>query len=236
MAEQSAKRLFQLDPRLAKCAEMLRGVPLADIGTDHAYLPVFLAVQGRIPSAVAADLREGPLAAAKKTIARFHVETIVEARLSDGLAAVRPEEAEDIVIAGMGGELIARILSEAPWLKAEGKRLVLQPMTTAEILRSFLRESGFAVRREEAVAAGGKFYTVLCAEYDPASVDGSVLYPYAGALSGDTAENRGYLRNCLGRLQNRIYGLCRTGSCSEAEELKRIAAQLETLVEGSELR
>ena len=120
MENTSEKRLFQLDGRLAKCAAMLRGVPFADIGTDHAYLPVYLAVRGEIPAAIAADLREGPLESAKRTIARFHVESIVTARLSDGLAAIQPQEAEDIVIAGMGGELIAQILSKAPWLKAGG--------------------------------------------------------------------------------------------------------------------
>ncbi|MBC8533651.1 class I SAM-dependent methyltransferase [Yeguia hominis] len=234
MENTSEKRLFQLDGRLAKCAAMLRGVPLADIGTDHAYLPVYLAVRGEIPAAIAADLREGPLESAKRTIARFHVESIVTARLSDGLAAIQPQEAEDIVIAGMGGELIAQILSKAPWLKAGGKRLVLQPMTTPEALRRFLRENGFAVRREEAVAAGGKYYTVLCAEYDPAAVDTSDLYPYIGALDGAAAENRGYLKTCLHRLEARIAGLSHAGRNAEAEEQKKLAAQIAARMKGEE--
>lgn len=236
MTGQTGKRLFRLDARLAKCASMLRGRAMADIGTDHAYLPVFLAVRGEIPSAIASDIGEGPLRAARRTIARFSVEHVVEARLSDGLSAIQPGEAEDIVIAGMGGELIARILSSADWLKCAGIRLVLQPMTMAVRLRVFLRDNGFAVRREEAVSVGEKRYTVLCAEYAPEAVDRSVLYPYVGALDGAREEDQGYLLGEAARMEARAQGLVLSGPSAEAEALARLAAQIRLLVERKCLR
>ena len=122
------KTLFQLGSRLGLCAAMVRpGCRLADIGTDHGYLPVWLAKTGVIRSAVAADVREGPLQSARQNIERYGVEEQVTARLSDGLDLVSAQEADDIVIAGMGGELIARLVDRAAWLRDPQKHLILQP-------------------------------------------------------------------------------------------------------------
>ncbi len=123
------------------------GCALADVGTDHAYLPVWLAFHGLISGAVATDLRPGPLNRARENILRYGGSDRVAARLADGLSGVSPEEADDVVIAGMGGKMIARIISEAEWLKNGEKHLILQPMTSVEDLRTFLAEEGFAVRR-----------------------------------------------------------------------------------------
>ena len=97
--------LFRLGNRLALCASMVReGTKLADIGTDHAYLPIWLARKGRISSAIAADVKPLPLRSAEQNIRRYHVEEQITTRLSDGLRALSPDEAGDIVLAGMGGE------------------------------------------------------------------------------------------------------------------------------------
>ena len=154
--------LFQLDPRLSLCASFVpAGAKLADIGTDHGYLPIWLAKTGRVIHAVAADLRPGPLERAKENVRKYQVEDIVELRLSDGLQAFLPEEADFIVIAGMGGEVIASILGAVPWLKETGARLVLQPMTRAEELRRFLAEHGYAIAREALVRDRGFLYPVI---------------------------------------------------------------------------
>ena len=100
----SAKPLFVLSPRLAMCASFVRrGCRMADIGTDHAYLPVWLVKSGYIKSAVAADIRPGPLENGRRTIQTYHVQRQVSTRLTDGLLQISPEECDDIVIAGMGG-------------------------------------------------------------------------------------------------------------------------------------
>ena len=110
--------LFQLGPRLALCAALVRqGSSLCDVGTDHAYLPIWLLKTGKISRALACDINPGPLEAARRDGEKYGVGEELSFRLSDGLRAVSPQEAEDTVIAGMGGELILRIVLETPWLR-----------------------------------------------------------------------------------------------------------------------
>ena len=181
-----AEEPFSLGPRLGLCASFVRpGCRLADIGADHAHLSVWLACRGAVRSAIAADVREGPLSAARRTIARCGVESLVSARLSDGLRAIRPEEADDIVIAGMGGELIARIVGEAPWLRTPDRHLILQPMASAEDLRRFLPRAGFAVSREEAVREDDRVYSALLNAFRAADEEDLPLYAGYLASYGD---------------------------------------------------
>lgn len=220
-------RRFALGARLALCASMVRdGVSLADVGTDHAHLPVDLALSGKIKSAVASDVRPGPLRAAEKNVARYGVSELVSLRLSDGLDRVRPDEADDIVIAGMGGELIAKIVGRAGWLKNTGKRLILQPMTSEAELRVFLARQGFSILREEAVLEGNHVYTVIHSAYCPDEIVTDELYPYAGGLDGTTQEGRLYLDRQAERLRKQAGGLALTGRREEAAGLERIAERL----------
>jgi len=150
-----------LTPRLAACAALVpAGARLADVGTDHGYLPVRLLLDGTIPSAVASDLRAGPLERAKETARRFGVEDRISFRLCDGLSAVGEDEADAVCIAGMGGETIANILSAAPWTK-KGKLLLLQPMTGFPELRLWLSENGYRIRAEHIAREGKRLYTVM---------------------------------------------------------------------------
>lgn len=175
--------LFQLDPRLALCASLVpQGARLADIGTDHGYLPVWLAKTGRISHAVAADLRSGPLKRAADNVKKYRVEALVETRLSDGLKAISREETDCVVIAGMGGEVITSILEAAPWLAEARTRLILQPMTRAEELRRYLLERGYEIVLEKPVLSQGRPYTVLLAEYTGKVEPQDALYPYLGKL------------------------------------------------------
>ncbi|MBQ7548250.1 MAG: SAM-dependent methyltransferase, partial [Clostridia bacterium] len=141
----------KLKPRLRMAAELVRdGVRIADIGTDHAYLPAALILEGRITGAVAADLRKGPLENAAQTVRANGLTDRISLRLSDGLANVSAGEADDIVIAGMGGILIAEILGACPFLKDGSKRYILQPQSHSEELRAFLWSSGFRIFGESA--------------------------------------------------------------------------------------
>ena len=153
---------LELTPRLGQIAAWIRpGAHLADVGTDHAYLPVWLTLQGRVASAIASDLRLGPLDRARQTGRRYGVEGRITYRLGNGLSAVRPEECDTIVIAGMGGENIAQILARAPWTADGGHTLLLQPQSRAEVLRAFLAEHGYAIRREALVRDRGFLYPVM---------------------------------------------------------------------------
>lgn len=223
-------RPFSLGRRLALCASMVRdGAAFADVGTDHAYLPVFLAMRGRVRSAVASDVRPGPLRAAEKNVLRYGVSELVSVRLSDGLDGILPREADDVAVAGMGGELIAKIVGRAGWLRDPGKRLILQPMTSAPELRLFLAKEGFAILREEAVSEDGHVYTAILSAYDPGGVRTDELYPYAGGLDGSTEDGRLYLRRQALRLRKQARGMALTGKEGEAGALERIAAQLSAL-------
>lgn len=224
-----SRPLFQLDPRLRLCADFVRpGARMADIGTDHAYLPVWLEKQGRIRSAVAADIRTGPLAKAEENLKRYQTQQIT-VRLSDGLEKVLPEEAEDIVIAGMGGELIVKILSAAPWVRQAGRRLILQPMTCAPELREYLLQNGFSVLREEAVEVRGHVYSVMLVCWQPEQIQPGELYPYIGRLHPDTAAACTYIQKQSAALRTRGEGLCEK-SPEESKRLLQIADQLEQLI------
>ena len=128
-------RQLELTPRLQLLADWVpQGAKLADVGTDHAFLPVWLRLHGRVVSAIASDLRKLPLERAKETGRTFGANGI-EYRLCNGLADIRPDEVDTSAIAGMGGETIAAILDAAPWACDGSHMLLLQPMTHAEDLR-----------------------------------------------------------------------------------------------------
>ena len=231
----SSRPLFLLGRRLSVCAQMVRGgARLADIGTDHAYLPVWLALRGKISAAVASDIRPGPLRRARQNIQRYGVAGLVTERLSDGLAAVSPEEADDIVIAGMGGKMIVRIIEGADWLRNPEKHLILQPMTSVEDLRQFLAESGFAVLEERAAEEDGHIYSVMLAVYAPELCACGELYPYIGKLTADTEESRAYLRRQVHRLSNRAQGLCMAGELAASHESAHLAEEIESLLKENE--
>ncbi len=156
---------ISLSDRLRAAAELCReGARVADVGTDHAYLPLWLLLEGRIRGGVVSDINEGPLARAKAHLSEYDPEGRLAAVLTDGLAALEPYAPEDVFILGMGGELIARILSDAPFVKSAGVRLILQPMTHPELLRRFLSEEGYAIT-DEVLIKEEKIYQILVAEY-----------------------------------------------------------------------
>lgn len=154
-----------LNSRLLSCAAWIRkGSVVCDVGTDHALLPVYLVEQGIAVRAVAADIGEGPLASAERTIRKNGMEDRITTILSDGLQNVPKDGLTDVIIAGMGGETIVHILETCPWSLSD-VRLILQPMTKAEILREWLYLNGFPICRETCVRDDRFLYAVMQAEY-----------------------------------------------------------------------
>lgn len=142
-------RPIELSPRLRSVAELVpEGAVLADIGTDHGFLPVYLLQRDLIRRAVAADLRERPLSKARANAEKYGLTDRMRFCLCDGLSGLGPEDADTIAIAGMGGETIAAILKAAPWTKDGRHRLLLQPMTSVYDLRDYLSENGYIIRKE----------------------------------------------------------------------------------------
>lgn len=213
---------LDMGPRLRAIAAL---VPadcecLADIGTDHGYVPVSLLLEGKIGRAVAADIGVQPLDHARRTAQRYGEAGDLDLRLGDGLSVLKPGEADVIVIAGMGGDAITEILAAAPWSRA-GPLLLLQPMSKAEVLRSWLPVNGYAVIHEELVQDKGVLYPIM-------SVQGGEMPPASGAqawggflLEGDPLYDL-YIADRLLRLRRAAAGLARARDPSAAEKREKI--------------
>jgi tRNA (adenine22-N1)-methyltransferase len=144
-----------------------RGGKVIDVGTDHAYLPIALIEQGLCTRALACDINVGPLDSARENIQASGLSEKIETLLTDGLHGTRDFAPDDVLIFGMGGELIVRILSEASFTRQLGKRLILQPQTHAELVRAYLFENGFRILAETvAQDDGDRLYQIITAEYD----------------------------------------------------------------------
>lgn len=153
---------MQLSIRLQAVAAMAADAErLADIGTDHGYVPIFLAQQGKLAHAVAMDVNDGPLRRAKEHIRLYQMEEIIETRRSDGARGLKPGEADTVVIAGMGGALTIRILQEGEGNLAPVRALVLQPQSEIEQVRRFLHAHGLAIVQEDMVKEEGKYYPMM---------------------------------------------------------------------------
>lgn len=166
---------FQLSARLSAIAEMVTvGNRLADVGCDHGYLSIFLVQSGIVPSAIAMDVRPGPLGRAREHIAQAGLSDSIETRLSDGLEALSPSEADTLVIAGMGGPLMERILTSGAAVRDSFAELILQPQSDIPHFRHFIRSQGWEIVQEELILEDGKFYPMMKVQKAP-----SVLLPWS---------------------------------------------------------
>ena len=155
-----------ISPRLQKIKETIGDCTrFGDVGTDHALLPIAMINENRCVSAVASDLRRGPLLAAQKNVSRFGLEDRIELRLGSGFSVYRPGECDVFTVAGMGGLLIAQILADAPEIARSAERLILQPNTCHGELRRYLFESGYEISDEACVAEEQHTYLILTARY-----------------------------------------------------------------------
>lgn len=151
-----------ISKRLLCCSELVPPCgTVADVGTDHGYLGIYLLREGRCKHVIAADLREKPLASARANAAEYRVAEQMTFVLSDGLHNIEERAFDTLVLAGMGGDLIANILSEAPWLDGGDYTLILQPQSAANDLRRWLGAQGWAIERERLVRDGRFLYAVM---------------------------------------------------------------------------
>ncbi len=207
----------RLTPRLAAAAALVRKDRIiCDVGTDHALLPCYLFSKGA-RRLIASDVRKGPLDAARENIKKYHAESGIELVLSDGLKNIA--YAEDIVIAGMGGELISRILSECIFFNAD-TRLILQPMSRAEVLRRTLYKIGFELLSEQTVCEDGRYYVIMYAAYTGKIKEIDELFAYTGKL-----EDKEYLKRLADTLERAADGCAN----SEPERSARLKALLEQI-------
>ncbi len=155
-----------LSKRLMAAASFVReGAIVADVGTDHAYLPIYLVLTKKAKRAIASDINKGPYLSATANVKEYSLEDKIETLCVGGLCGIDSYEPTDILICGMGGELISDILAAAPFVKNTDIRLILQPMTHSEILRGFLLDNGFSIIGESLAKEEDRIYQIICAEY-----------------------------------------------------------------------
>ena len=224
-----------LNARLLCAAELTRqDATFADIGTDHAYLPLFLLESGKIKFAYCCDINEGPLASARKNAEERGRLSETEFILTDGAAVLSGKGITDYAICGMGGELIADIIERAPHLKDPSVNLILQPMTKQEKLREYLASAGFKITRESYSLDAGKYYVCLSAVCDGKCREISPLEALAGSSEStySGAEyRRKYLENKLSSLVRAVDGKKDAGiDCADDEEL--IASLKDLILKG----
>lgn len=148
---------------IAGCID--EGASVADIGTDHGFLPVYLAQTGRARKIIASDLSLGSLSSARHSASRYGVTEAVEFRQADGLDGICENDVDTVVIAGVGGETILDMLSRAPWTVGAARngrlKLILQAQTKLDVLRDFLRDMGYNISSEQAVVDRGREYVII---------------------------------------------------------------------------
>ena len=222
---------IKLPPRLAAIAALVPpGAHLADVGTDHALLPIRLLLDGKIAGAVATDIRPGPLSRAQENAASAGVENL-RCVLCDGLTGVSPEEADTVVIAGMGGENIAAILCAAPWA-CEKALLILQPMSRPEELRGALPTLGLSICAEHLIRDSGRLYSILAVRAGaPDAFTPGELYCGKKSLVSAEALYPEILHEQLSRLTAAIRGLEFSKRESDRERLRQLQSAAADIME-----
>ena len=221
---------IKLDDRLSAVASLVRnGKRVADIGTDHGYLVAYLVENGMCPSGIAADLRKGPLDNARQTVIEQGLSEKIELILSDGLTNIPSDACDDIVIAGMGGNLIAEILENAPWVKDEKINIVAQPMTHAEVLRQWFVDNGFTITKEKTATDGKRYYCIISANYTATKCKHKHSYIYTGEIKPETDTDIKYLRKILTALTKK-YDALMSANKEDADNLKEVIDDIKELL------
>lgn len=154
---------YTLTPRLNNIVSHVKGNTAADVGTDHAYVPIELIRRNICSRVIASDVKSGPVDIAAENVKIYNLQDKIEVRMGSGLSVLSPGETDDIIIAGMGGELIADII-KADYETAQKSRLILQPMNSQYELRHYLIENGFKILCEDISVEGFKVYNLIVAE------------------------------------------------------------------------
>lgn len=220
-------RLGAIADRIPKCNI------LADIGTDHAYIPLYAIMKSICRKAVAADVKKGPVEIAKRNIKRYGLEDRIESRLGSGLEPLGENEAEVIVIAGMGGVLIQEILANRIQTARNARLLILQPMNMLEVLRKWLNDNGFEICDETLAEETGKIYNILIVKWTGNTEQLSNFHCYIGKGLVNRKDSlfKRYAENKLKLLNVRIEGMQKALTQQEGlKELIDIKSELEDTI------
>jgi len=220
----------QLSPRLSAIAESVGECKcLADIGTDHAYIPVYLCKRHKAETAIACDINPEPLRRAESTVKTYNADKFVELRLGSGLDPIKSDESDAIVIAGMGGLLIANIIGSGLDKIKNANKIILQPMSAVSELREYLYSHGWRIISESLVVEENKIYNIISVA-PPDLSDNGVLINCCNPSAADVfigkylTENRPenfelYLKKRKDKLNKMIYGLEKSKTAESRKKL-----------------
>ena len=198
-----------LGERLSAVASFVKkGAKVADIGTDHAKIPIYLVKNNKISFAVASDKNEGPLAFAKKNVSSFGLEKNIKIVRGDGLESLKIGEVDTIIIAGMGGRLITEILSNSPQILTKITHLILQPMNEGNILREWLQKNNWKIENEILVKEDNKIYEIISVvqgKMQELNFVELLLGPIILNNKNDILKER--LNNIIGKTKRKILGM-----------------------------
>lgn len=223
------EKTIKLSPRLHAAASFVRrGARVIDVGTDHAYIPLWLLQNGVAEFAAGSDVNEGPLKSAALNARECGLEMNLKLYLSDGLVSCECDrnDYDHVIICGMGGELIASIIAESPYASHSGVKFILQPMTMQDKLRLYLSENGFSVTDETIVRDSGKFYQCIVCEYTGINSSLSPTELLIGRINIEKRRANPVFYDYIDRLRkiyiNKIHGMRLGGeNCSDDESVLR---------------
>ncbi len=222
-----------INNRLFTCSEFVtRGGVACDVGTDHAYLAAYLVQNGISSRVFACDIAIGPLESARHTVTNLGLEDKISLIKSDGLDNVPSIGITDVIVAGMGGELISKIVLRADWLK-RGVNLVLQPQTKASDLRRDLYKNGYAIKQEKACCDGDFIYTVMNVSYTGEAKELSEMQAIIGGLDLSDNDSKAYIKTIAKRLRSSSLEIKKSkdeAQRAKATELEELALELYKLI------
>ena len=230
--------MIQISKRLQAVAEQVqsRGV-VADIGCDHGFTSIYLIEQKLASRVIAMDINRGPLERAGEHIRQYHMEDRIQCKLSDGAKELVPGEADTLLISGMGGALICKILTDSREVVAEAKELVLSPQSEPFLVRRLVHEMGFCLEREEMLVDQGKYYVILHAIPGRESYSREEEYLYGRKL---IREKNQVLLQFLEKEQTRIQGIIKgmssrklsAGGWKQKQELEKTLSGILWTIQG----
>jgi len=224
---------MKLSPRLQSIADFVpKGSVVADIGTDHGYIPVYLVEKDISSKIIASDINKGPLINAKTFIDKKGFSSKIETRLGSGLQVLKPREVDTVIVAGMGGLLITEILEDSSNLTQDIHSFILQPMVASEDLRRYLIANNYKIIAEKLAKEGDKYYEIIYAGRGQESVENDIYYEVGKKLFENKDELLGeFLQFKIGKIEKILKSIEEKGSDNTEDKYKNLTIKYNQLLE-----